>query len=220
MNTKACFAAVLVLLLLPASGTAASQSSTIAYVGCSTTTQAVHGYELAGGTRFWHPPSVFDGRGTLGAYPGGTPNTWALASDHPETLGYWADFERMAKEQPNVSAVWYQVCMVAKDVPGDALANARRIVSILRARFPDATLYVSPMTGYVTSPPFVGDGAERSVALASQLVADGATAGPVLPKLEPDELLPDATHENVAGMWRMGRALLRFFGQTADEQGE
>ena len=91
--------ALLLMLALLVLGTSPVQAkrSPVGYAGCSISTQIVRGYFDAGGGDFWRPRSVFDGKGTLGTYPGGAMVLWAMAltDDLNGLLSYWKDFDAM-----------------------------------------------------------------------------------------------------------------------------
>lgn len=174
--------------------------SLIGYIGCSVTVNAVDGYLAAGGTNFW--PSVHS------AYGAASVSLWADPASR-----YWAAFDNVLAQFPDTTTIWWQLCTSAANLT-DNFDAAQDVVSEIRRRIPDATVFVSAQHDYTDGHvcPITGaDGPARMQALADELIAAGlAFRGPVVGPLAEDEL-SDGCHANDAGKAVLGQQLADFF---------
>lgn len=201
------------LVILPGRGSAAGA---VGYVGCSVSNNAVSGYHLIGGTRFWP---------VIGSYGGGSLQDWAAGIGHRNDRR-WADFQSYLATEPP-SQIWVQWCSrIGENHATDHRAAADVILEIKRLA-PGVPIYVSAQNDYVwphicaiTGP----DGPPRMRALSNiETVVRQAKLGPNVGSLRSrygipsipagDETTPDGCHANRAGETRvLGPALKKFFG--------
>lgn len=188
---------------------APAEGSSIGFIGCSQALGAVRGYVDLGGTRFWPV--------NRGRYSGGTVARWAeTPGDNP----YFRGFNSNLRAQPT-STFWWQLCTHPEPTDEENYMYARTVLDELRARVPDAAVYVSSQNGYIAphacdaSGP---DGPARMQALADRLVAEGlALAGPDVGDLRGDGSAGEGTvqtgdgcHPNTEGQAALGAALRSF----------
>jgi hypothetical protein len=209
-----------------ASGAASGPSETfpggpIGYIGCSNTHDAVGGYEEVGGKRFWP---------IIGEYKGGTVLNWSGEIGNPSSV-YWSQFKSHLAETPT-KILWFQFCSHPDETEEAVYTGAVAILAEVQRLDPGATVYVSPINGFVaphvcdlTGP----DGPTQMKAVADRLAAEGkARRGPDIGDLysfggrKPSAGATAATnqtaddcHPNAAGRAVLG-ANLRAFPPFAD----
>jgi len=211
--------ALLVLLILSTSPVQAKRSP-VGYVGCSISTQIVRGYFDAGGGDFWRPRSVFDGKGTLGTYPGGAMVLWAMAltDDLNGLLSYWKDFNAMNRARPGAKKIWLQVCVAKPETVAETVDASERVLAEIARRLPGAVVYASVMPDYAVRPPQFD--IDAAVTATQQLVDRGLVRpGPTMPRVTEAMLMGDSAHVNAAGELTFGRELLDFFDRSVTPVG-
>ncbi|HEY7401297.1 MAG TPA: hypothetical protein VH989_10435 [Actinomycetota bacterium] len=195
----------------------------IGYVGCSNSAAAVNGYHLAGGRLMW--PFIRN-------YGGGTVTQWATGIGESRNQ-YWSAFTKQLQNQPTTHTFWFQLCATAEESQNND-DEAIAVIEEIRARVPDAVVYISPLNDWVA--PHVcaicgPDGPANMEADASQVVKAGeALRGPTMPPLvaactdsecgissrdatqQSNEVEPDGCHPNTNGQLAFGERLMRFFG--------
>ena len=218
---------MLALLALSASPVQAKRSP-IGYVGCSVSTQIVHGYSVAGGRDFWRPRSVFDGKGALGTYPGGQLVSWAIPltdelNQYPPWArdiwpSYWRDFDAMNDARPGATKIWLQVCVSRPYTVAQTLDAGARVMAEIARRLPGAVVYASAMPDYAVRPQQFD--IDAAVTATQELVDRGLVRpGPTMPRITEEMLMGDSAHINAAGELRFGRELLDFFGRSVTPVG-
>jgi hypothetical protein len=201
-----------------------AKRSPIGYVGCSVSTQIVHGYSVAGGRDFWRPRSVFDGKGTLGTYPGGQLVSWAIPltddlNRYPPEVrdflqSYWRDFDAMNDARPGARKLWLQVCVSRPFTLAQSLDAGARVVAEIARRLPGAVVYASAMPDFAVRPQQFD--IDAAVTATQEFVDRGLVRpGPTMPRITEEMLMGDSAHINAAGELRFGRELLDFFGRSA-----
>jgi hypothetical protein len=174
----------------------------IGFVGCSFSNNAVEGYHLVGGQRFWD---------TVPQYNGGSVSIWA--EDLTGRSRYWQGFDAMLTAHPDTSIIWWQVCNSPSDDETTLYENARLVLAEIQRRVPGARVYVSGQHSYSGGHVCRGepDGPARMQRLADRLVTEGlAVAGPVMGPLAESQTR-DGCHANQQGMTVLGQQLLSFF---------
>lgn len=183
----------------PVSATADQQI--IGYVGCSNTWQTIEGYHSAGGTQFWDADS---------RYGGGNVTAWYNELDDQ---GHWKLFDEHLADHPETSSVWWQLC-IREDDP-TPYEEPEAVLAGIRARLPDATIYVSPLAEFPDAVCGITGtfGVPRSVDLVAELLDKNPdlVAGPVLSPLTKDETLPDNCHIKPEARPAMGEEMKAFF---------
>ncbi|MDQ2972981.1 MAG: hypothetical protein M3Q79_00660 [bacterium] len=189
-------------------------SAPIGFVGGSLTANAVDGYKLVGGGKFWEPY----GR-NYGGYGGGTLVKWsdAIASGNSST--YWKNFNSMLQVSSSrgpTKTVWFELLSHGNESDSLVYNSALSVLAEIRVRIPGATIYVSGMNGY--DPAGFCRGATAAVsaqmnAIADRLVSEGrALAGPLMANLTTSQVQnDDGCHANDAGKRILGSNLLNFF---------
>jgi hypothetical protein len=179
-----------------------SETGTIGYVGCSNTWMSVEGYHTAGGELFWEADSN---------YGGGNVTTWAEGAE--EGNEYWRLLDKHLRDHDNTEAIWWQLCI--RETQNPTLEEAESILSAIRERLPEATIYVSAIPGYPDEicPLTSTEGVERSNALRDELLAEhpDLKAGPIIDPMTADKTMPDKCHIKPAARESVGQELRAFF---------
>lgn len=201
------------LLLAALSGVVgqAKAANFVGYIGCSQARDAVSGYHLVGGTKFWP---------AFNEYGGGTVNTWASRIGKPSQ--HWDTFKAALQSMPP-NKIWIQWC--TRDGENQAVnqAAAIKVLAEVRRLAPGVPIYVSAQNGYYMPHycPISGLlGPLRMELLAKQTAAlPGPDVGDLksryqAPSIPPgDETTADGCHANVFGKTKvLGPKLKAFFG--------
>lgn len=190
-------------LLLPANApgaTAAVQSNSMGFIGCSMAENVAQGYVAVGGTRMWGPY----GTGGLVVQSWTNPNSSA-----------WQKFDQQANRFGKPSAVWVQICIFARngatyDEVKKLIANARLHAAAGAAIFISGQpLYDAGQTCSLAG----ANGPSLTDNLARQAASDPTQkvtyAGAF--RLKSNEVA-DGCHANAAGQQSLGRQALSFWG--------
>ncbi|HJR18184.1 MAG TPA: hypothetical protein VJ922_00550 [Actinomycetota bacterium] len=183
----------------------------IGYIGCSQARDAVSGYHMVGGTKFWP---------ALNEYGGGSVVTWArgVGSGSP----YWNTFKSYLASQPP-SKIWIQWCTRAGENQAENQAAAVAVLGEVRRLAPGVPVYVSAQNGYFL-PHSCGisglDGPFRMELLARQTAAlPGPDVGDLKSRYQAPSIPPghettaDGCHANNVGKTKvLGPKLKAFFG--------
>ncbi|MBI2013622.1 MAG: hypothetical protein HYS87_02240 [Candidatus Colwellbacteria bacterium] len=176
--------------------------ATIGFIGCSNTAQSVMGYSAVGGDEFW---GISDDR--KHDFDGGAVADWVDIGNK-----FWHTFDNYYAANPNTDTIWWQMCVRSDEDP--TLEDALEIVSGIKGRIPDVTIYVSSLPSYqegicrITGT----SGLARGKELASELVLKSdVRRGPELRSHEPSEILDDGCHMNDEGLRAVGEQLKQFF---------
>jgi hypothetical protein len=201
---------LLVAILLP-SAQASSTSTTVGYLGCSLTWQAVAGYHADGGTRLWPP---------LSGYGGGEIPKWFQDITSP-TPRYWPIFQRTLLTDP-ADTFWIEACFQTDQIRPSNVAQAEAVVRHIRDLVPGATIYLSAMNGWDPSDS-CGKASSAAVTTSQEvtdaLVAEGLVLrGPAMPIL-PASHTVDGCHPDTVGQALLGQALVSFFDAVASPAG-
>jgi hypothetical protein len=201
------------LLLAALSGVVgpAKAANHIGYIGCSQARDAVSGYHLVGGTKFWP---------ALNEYGGGTVVSWARGIGHPSQ--YWTTFKQYLQLMPP-NKIWIQWCTREGETQPENQAAAVKVLAEVHKLAPGVPVYASAQNGYYLphSCHISGLlGPFRMELLARQTAAlPGPDVGDLksryqAPSIPPgDETTADGCHANVHGKKNvLGPALKTFFG--------
>ena len=179
--------------------------TTIGFIGCSNTAQAVIGYERVGGNKVWEIPN-----GREHDFDGGAVRDW-VESD----TSFWQTFDNYHAANPNTRAVWWQMCVRNEDEP--TLEDALEVVSGIKDRIPNVTIYVSSLPSYrggvcrITGTAGIVRGRELALQLTEFSEKGDVIPGPALRPHTLEELVDDGCHMNDAGMRSVGEQLRAFF---------
>lgn len=187
----------------------------VGYVGCSQTQNAVWGYHLIGGKRFWP---------VIGSYGGGSVAFWANGIGK-STDKRWTDFKLYLAKMPP-SQIWVQWCTRDNESQAENETAAPRVLNEIRRLAPGVPIYISAQNGYWLphACPISGLlGPLRmqllTVTSRSGLALPGPDIGdlhskyqtPSIPPL--DETDSDGCHANKTGATKvLGPSLKQFFG--------
>lgn len=173
----------------------------IGYVGCSNTWQSVEGYHAVGGTQFWDVNEQ---------YGGGNVTAWF---DELPATGHWELVDSNLAEHPETNKIWWQLCI--RQSQSTPYEYAEAVLAGIRDRFPDATIYVSPLAEYPDAVCGLTGrfGVDRSIELVEELLEKNKdlVAGPVLEPLTEDKTMPDHCHINEDSRPIVGQELKTFF---------
>ena len=177
--------------------------SSVGYLGCSMTRDAVLGYHAAGGSLIWP---------VAGEYAGGSLSLWARRIGTSEA---WRIFQQSLDAYPDTHAIWLELCTTDRE-SGVGLDEALIVVSELEDRLPTGSIFVSAQPGYtqghVCSTAGI-DGPAEMADLAGLVVETGrALAGPEMGPLAQSQTR-DGCHANEEGRQLMGEQLLAFFDE-------
>lgn len=208
------FAAVGTLLIIFTR--AAEESSTIGYIGCSNSRDAVNGYHTVGGTRLW--PAI-------GPYGGGVIKTWQdqIGDPHSEK---WNAFNAEQAAHP-AQIVWVSICAYSGHSEDDIYNATVDVINEVKRIIPGVTVYASPINDWVaphvcsktgkTAVPRTTSTADRvssegkakrgpnvgSLLSINQVPSAGATAAN-------SETVEDGCHPNEKGEAKLGASLKAF----------
>jgi hypothetical protein len=204
-------APALLLAALTSAFAPAKAVERIGYIGCSQARDAVSGYHLVGGTKFWP---------ALNQYGGGTVVTWArgVGTSSP----YWTTFKSYLASQPP-SKIWIQWCTRAGESQAENQTAAIKVLAEVRRLAPGVPIYVSAQNGYFLPHACSKsglDGPFRMELLARQTAAlPGPDVGDLksryqVPSIPPgNETTWDGCHANESGKKNvLGPKLKLFFG--------
>jgi hypothetical protein len=195
-------------------GGPAKAANYVGYVGCSQALNAVEGYQLVGGKRFWP---------LLPEYGGGTVINWANGigkNDHR-----WVAFKGQLAARPP-SQIWVQWCTKALESYEESVVAAPKVIAEIRRLAPNARIFVSAQNGYWL-PHFCSisglNGPLRMQLLAlltrTGLALPGPDVGMLKSKYQQksipagDQTVPDGCHANTRGKTQvLGPRLKLFFG--------
>lgn len=184
-------------------------TTTIGYIGCSNTSQAVMGYRLVGGVAMWEVTED-----TVHGFDGGAVVDWAKNAEKGNK--FWRTFDKYLTANPNTEKIWWQMCVRHQDAP--SLADALEVVAAAQRRIPGVTMYVSSLPSYISNVCGITgvDGIERGKALARELASksEGVELGPEFAAHEKGEIEEDGCHLNEAGMRNVGEQLKQFFNHS------
>lgn len=182
-------------------GPAMAATGGVGVLGCSNTAIAAIGYhQVSAVGRLWHA-SVDDN--PFADYWGSDIVEWADVDGQGRSP--WAAFDAELAANPATTAVWFQVCVRA-ETPGST-ATVDTIVSEIRRRLPQATIYASPLDDTPTC--MIGDPA-RSLEYVEHLVGSGqALRGPTMSPLPSDQV--KGCHASGDGIHLHGSDLAAFF---------
>lgn len=183
--------------------------TTIGYIGCSNTSQAVMGYRLAGGVAMWEVTEK-----TVHDFDGGAVVDWA--KNVGKGNKFWRTFDRYLTANPNTEKIWWQMCVRHQDAP--SLEDALEVVAAAQQRIPGVTMYVSSLPSYISNVCEITglEGIERGKALARELAfkSEAVELGPEFAAHERGEIEEDGCHLNEAGMRKLGGQLKQFFNHS------
>lgn len=172
----------------------------IGYAGCSITYQTVEGYWMADGRNMWPPEQRYDDGGV---FNWGNPRRPFIKI-----------FDENLQKYPATRIIWWQLCIPAHDTPHITYAHASEVIDILRARLPQATIYVSSLAPYEHLCEASGTtGVSRGQQLAEELAARRADVelGPTFSALTLRDTENDLCHLEASGKRKLGQELKEFF---------
>ena len=179
-------------------------AGTMGFLGCSMTLNAVDGYYTQGGTKLWPTQSTIYGGGSIGA--------WANSLTNQSK--WWGAFNTTLTARPT-TVFWFELCTSLNQTPTlDTYAGATTVLTELRRRVPNATVYVSAQPSY-TNGHVCGiagaTGPATAQSIVDQLVANGlALRGPVMGPLASTQTV-DGCHATAEGKAIMGNQLVAAF---------
>lgn len=181
----------------------ANLEATIGFIGCSNTAQSIMGYHMVGGDDIWNIPNE-----RKHDFDSGSVEEWANIGNR-----FWNKFDDYHAANPNTNAVWWQMCVPSNEEP--SLEDALEVVSGIKDRIPDVTIYVSALPSYqdgVCRITGTSSGLVRGKELTRELVANSDVKfGPELRPHIKNEIVDDGCHLNDAGMRSVGEQLKQFF---------
>lgn len=183
----------------------------VGYIGCSQARDAVSGYQLVGGTKFWP---------ALNEYGGGTVATWA------RTIGgnnaYWGTFKSHLQSKPPAK-IWVQWCTREGETQAENQTAAVKVIAEIRRLAPGVPIYVSAQNDYgfphacsksgLLGPKRMELLAKQTAALPGPDVGELKSRYQVPSAIPGNETVPDGCHANLAGKTKvLGPKLKAFFG--------
>lgn len=170
----------------------------IGYVGCSITYQTVEGYWMAGGRSMWPPEQRYDD---------GSVMNWG----NPR-MRFLQVFDENLQKYPQTKIIWWQLCLPSHEFP--TYEHANEVITAIKARLPQATIYVSSLAPYEHLCEGSGTtGVSRGQQLAEELAARRADVilGPTFSALTLRETENDRCHLEAPGKRKLGQELKDFF---------
>ncbi len=170
----------------------------IGYVGCSITHQTVEGYWEAEEESIWPPEQRYDD---------GSVMNWGKPQSR-----WWDAFNENLKKYPETNIIWLQLCLPKHEFP--MYNDVNIITDSIKARLPNATIYVSSLAPYEHLCEGSGaTGVQRGQKLAEELAAKRADVklGPTFSALTLSETENDQCHLNKIGKQKLGKELMDFF---------
>lgn len=140
----------------------------VGVIGCSQTSNAWRGWESLGDDRVWH---------LVAGYGGGDVAEWARTIPSGD---YWSRLDTNIAENPQATAVWWQICDIHRD--NGTFGDAEAVLAEIRRRLPGATVFASPLASFEQPETCQKQDIENSRRLTDHIVTTGgALAGPELP---------------------------------------
>lgn len=187
-----------------------STFETIGFIGCSVTHNAVEGYYLVGGKKFWILNQTNNE-----SYSGGCLNVWYEGLNESKTNNLWEVFRTAYNENPNTTKIWFELCS-CEMVSRMNYNNALEVVNKIKTIAPNTEIYVTPMPLFLDThhgPCVDNNGPQIISNFTNRIIQERkAKAGPILTPLSTNQISIDGCHANDDGKIIWGNNLKNFFG--------